>query len=168
MVSLALDITPEHPGFNALKNKFLQRYAQQPCLHSRLFPGLPELLDLLAQRSLSLGIVTNKPQQFSRPILQALQLEQRFAVLVCPEQANQPKPAPDMLLLACQQLSIEPQQAIYLGDDLRDIQAAQSAGMPSMAVGYGYHGPDENPATWGATYYVPHSTQLASALLALL
>lgn len=168
MVSLALETGPGQPNFDTLKNDFLQRYAQQPCVHSRLFDGLPELLELLELNGIAWGIATNKPEHFARPIVQALQLEQRAAVLVCPEQVSQPKPAPDMLLLACQQLSIEPQQAIYLGDDLRDIQAAQSAGMPSMAVGYGYHGPDENPATWGATHYVPHSTQLASALLALL
>ncbi|TDQ39963.1 HAD-IA family hydrolase [Thiopseudomonas denitrificans] len=168
MVALALETAPEQAGFDALKDDFLQRYHANPCAHSRLFAGLAELLQLLEQRQIPWGVATNKPERFARPILHALQLEQRAAVLVCPEQVSQPKPAPDMLLLACRQLDVLPQHALYVGDDLRDIQAAEAAGMPSMSVGYGYHGPQDNPPGWGATHHVTHSTQLAGAILALL
>lgn len=168
MVALALETGPEHAAFDALKEDFLQRYSQNYCTHSRLFAGLPELLEQLEERQIAWGVATNKPEHFARPILHALQLEQRAATLVCPEQVKQAKPAPDMLLLACEQLGISPQQAIYLGDDRRDIQAAQAANMPSIAVGYGYHGPDENPQDWGATHYVKDSTQLTATLLSLL
>ncbi len=168
MVSLALETDTGHPGFDTLKDDFLQRYSNGYCVHSRLFDGLPELLALLEQRNIPWGVATNKPLHFAAPILQGLQLEQRAAVLVCPEHVEHAKPAPDMLLLACQQLGIRPQQAIYLGDDQRDILAANAANMPSMAVGYGYHGAHESPQDWGARHYVKKSTQLASALLELL
>lgn len=168
MVSLALATGPEQPGFDALKEDFLQRYRQQYCTHSRLFAGLPELLKQLEHRQIAWGIATNKPEQFTHPIVRTLQLEQRAAAVVCPEHVKHPKPAPDMLLLACEQLGLSPQQAIYLGDDRRDIEAANAASMPSIAVGYGYHGPEENPQDWGATHYVKDSIQLADTLLPLL
>lgn len=168
MVELALETGLGEDGFEQLKEDFLQRYHAAPCVHSRLFDGLPELLQALEQRGILWGIATNKPERFARPIVQALQLEQRCATLMCPEQVSKPKPAPDMLLLACEQLGIRPCQAIYLGDDERDIVAAKAAGMPSLAVGYGYHGPDEDPQNWGATHHVKNSTQLADTVLALL
>lgn len=168
MVSLALDMSPEHPGFTAHRDDFLQRYGQEYCTHSRLFDGLEQLLSLLEQQQVPWGVATNKPERFTRPILQQLQLAGRAAVIVCPEQVKQSKPAPDMLLLACRQLEIAPQHALYVGDDLRDIQAATAAGMPSMAVGYGYHGAEEDPQAWNATHYVQKSTQLAAAVQALL
>lgn len=168
MVELALEARPGTAQFDTLKEDFLQRYHAAPCVHSRLFDGLPELLEALEQRKISWGIATNKPERFVHPIIQALQLEQRAAVVLCPEQVEQPKPAPDMLLLACKQLGIFPHEAIYLGDDERDIVAAKAAGMPSLAVGYGYHGPDESPQNWGAEHYAKNTTQLASTLLALL
>lgn len=168
MVELALEIRRDQPGFDSLKEDFLQRYHAAPCAHGRLFDGLPQLLCGLEQRGIAWGVATNKPERFARPIMQALQLEQRAAALVCPEHVSQPKPAPDMLLLACEQLEILPRQAIYLGDDQRDILAAGAAGMPSLAVGYGYHKAHEDPQDWGAGHYVKNSTQLASTVLALL
>lgn len=168
MVALALEAEPEDAGFDVLKEEFLQRYSQHYCTHSCLFAGLPELLEQLEDRQVAWGIATNKPEQFARPILHSLQLQHRAATLVCPEHVKRVKPAPDMLLLACEQLDISPQQTIYLGDDQRDIQAATAAHMPSIAVGYGYHGPDENPQDWGATHYVKDTAQLTATLLSLL
>lgn len=168
MVSLALDMAVDHPDFEPHKQDFLQRYRDNPCRHSRLFDGLPELLERLEARGIAWGVATNKPLQFARPIIEQLQLAQRAAVLVCPEQVAQAKPAPDMLLLACEQLGMAPAQALYLGDDRRDIEAARAAGMPSLAVGYGYHRPDDHPRLWGADHFIEQSTQLADAVLALI
>ena len=168
MVSVALDIEQNHPDFDALKENFLQRYSENYCTYSCLFSGLSELLVLLEKHQIPWGIATNKPQHFTRPILEKLQLDNRASVQLCPEQVNQPKPAPDMLLLASQQLNIPPQHILYIGDDSRDIQAATAANMPSMAVGYGYHSPQDNPESWGANHYVKDSTQLATAVLALI
>lgn len=168
MVSLALEMPAEHADFEAHKQDFLQRYRANPCLYSRLFDGLPELLHQLEARGIAWGVATNKPEQFARPALDQLQLLERAAVLICPEQVNQPKPAPDMLLLASQQLGIEPAQLLYLGDDRRDIDAARAAGAASMAVGYGYHGADDDPRQWAADYFVATSSELPAAVLALL
>ncbi|MBS7326908.1 MAG: HAD-IA family hydrolase [Thiopseudomonas sp.] len=168
MVSLALDMSTDDSRFEAYKQDFLQRYQANPCLHSRLFDGLPQLLTQLEARAIAWGVATNKPEHFARPALAQLQLLQRAATLVCPEQVKQPKPAPDMLVLACQQLNINPAQMLYVGDDRRDIDAARAAGVASMAVGYGYHHGNDDPRLWGADYFVATSTELAAAVLALL
>lgn len=168
MVSQALEIAPTETGFEALKEKFLQQYQAAPCRHAQLFPGLPELLAQLEQRQIPWGVATNKPEHFTVPILQQLHLHTRAASIVCPEQVAHPKPAPDMLLLASRQLQVAPVRCLYLGDDRRDIEAATAAGMPSMAVGYGYHAPQDCPRNWGATHYVEHSSQLSAAVLDLI
>lgn len=168
MVSHALNLTEQDDRLDALKADFLNRYRHAYARYTRLFPGLPALLDSLDQHSIPWGVATNKPVQFAQPILQALQLNTRASVLVCPEHVRQPKPAPDMLNLACQQLQLPAAQVLYIGDDLRDIQAAQAAHMPSMAVGYGYHGPDDDPRRWGADWFVADSPALSEALQPLL
>lgn len=168
MLYSALQISPADDGFESAKQTFLQRYQKNGTRYSRLFAGLPELLDYLEQQAVSWGIATNKPLALTTPIVQDLQLTQRMAALVCPEHVAQPKPAPDMLLHACRQLAFQPAQCLYIGDDLRDIQAAKAAGMPSMAVGYGYHQHGVNPQDWNADHYTEHSTQLLPRLKSLL
>lgn len=168
MVSTALELAQEHIEFTTYKNIFLQRYQENCARYTRPFTGLSELLSYLDQHRIPWGVATNKPVQFAEPILQQLGLLERMAVLVCPEHVHQAKPAPEMLLLACQKLDIAPNQAIYLGDDLRDIQSANAAGMPSVAVGYGYHNQADNPQNWGADYFIAQSEQLLTELKPLL
>lgn len=168
MVSTALKLEQNATEFAACKDDFLQRYQENCARYTRPFAGLPELLNHLDQHRIPWGVATNKPVQFAEPILQQLGLLERMAVLVCPEHVNQAKPAPDMLLLACQKLDIEPSQVIYLGDDQRDIQAAKAANMPSIAVGYGYHKQTDNPQRWGADYFIAQSEQLLTELKPLL
>lgn len=168
MVSTALELTANDAEFSACKDDFLQRY-QDSCTHyTRPFAGLPELLNHLDQHRIPWGVATNKPVQFAEPVLQQLGLLERMAVLVCPEHVSQAKPAPEMLLLACQKLAIAPKHTIYLGDDQRDIQAAKAAEMPSIAVGYGYHKHTDNPQSWGADHFIAQSEQLLAELKPLL
>lgn len=163
MVGTALELEPESAMLETHKADFLQRYAQNCALHSRPFPGVEALLDCLERHAIAWGVVTNKPQHFAVPVLQQLGLHERLSVLVCPEQAAA-KPAPDMLLLACKQLGLSAHEVVYLGDDQRDIQAATAAGMPCVAVGYGYHGPEDDPRTWQADYFIARPEQLLCGL----
>jgi len=168
MVCTALELAQDDTEFTACKDDFLQRYRDNLTRYTRPFAGLPELLGHLEQHGIPWGVATNKPVQFAEPILQQLGLLERMAVLVCPEHVSQAKPAPEMLLLACQKLDIAPKHTIYLGDDLRDIQSANAAGMPSVAVGYGYHNQTDDPKNWGADYYIAQSEQLLVELKPLL
>ncbi len=168
MVSTALEVSPQAADFEQLKAQFLDSYRKHNGTHTRLFSELAPLLELLQQNQIPWGVATNKPEHFARPIMRMLQLEQDCSLLVCPEDVAHSKPAPDMLLLACHKLGLQPEQAIYIGDDVRDIQAANAAGMPSIAVGYGYHSPDDNPANWNATYFVAQAAELLPLLRPLL
>ncbi len=66
------------------------------------------------------------------------------------EPAGRPKPFPDPLLHAAASIAIAPMDTVYVGDDVRDIQAARAAGMKALAAGYGYLGDGPGPAFWGA------------------
>lgn len=168
MVQAGLEIEPDNPAFAHSKADFLQRYQDSCAVHTRPFAGIMALLDYLEQQDIAWGVATNKPVQFAKPLLQQLNLLQRMSVLACPEHVKQSKPAPDMLLLACEKLGVAPQQTLYLGDDLRDIQAAKAAHMPSVAVGYGYHPPHSDPKQWGAECFIAQSEQLLTELKPLL
>jgi phosphoglycolate phosphatase len=141
-------ITPEEAGFPELREAFLAEYAQQPCVETRLFPGIAELLAALKQRGVAWGIVTNKAQRFTGTIVAALGLQP--GCMVCGDSTPHLKPHPAPLLHAAKLLSLAPARCLYVGDDLRDVQAARSAGMPVAAVEWGYHGSDAGPASWQA------------------
>ena len=87
--------------------------------------------------------------RFTERIVVALEL--RPACVVCGDSTPHLKPHPAPLLLAAEQLQLAPASCVYLGDDLRDVQAARAAGMRPIAVDWGYHHPDQGgPGTWQA------------------
>lgn len=159
------DVPVESAEFDALRQEFLQAYSAELVVETRLFPGMESLLAELEARGIPWGIVTNKGRTYSAPLLRGLNLEQRCAVLVCPDDVSKTKPDPEPLLLACHQLGIEPSSAIYVGDHLRDIQAGKAAGMPTVAVGFGYIGADEDIRDWAADHLVHTVAELHTLLL---
>ena len=133
-------VPPEHPDYPAMRETFLAYYGEAPCEQTRLFPGMDQLLRALEARGLRWGIVTNKSTRFTRDIVRALGLEMRVACVVCGDTTPHLKPHPASLLHAAQELALEPARCAYLGDDLRDMQAARAAGMRAIAVEWGYGG----------------------------
>jgi N-acetyl-D-muramate 6-phosphate phosphatase len=149
MLRIGFGLTPESPEFPALRDAFLERYDERPCVHTSVFPGILELLEKLKTMNILWGVVTNKSSRFTHRIVEALSL--RPDCVVCGDSTPHLKPHPASLLLAAEQLDLAPRDCTYLGDDLRDIQAAQAAGMRSVAVTWGYHSPDnDGPPSWNA------------------
>lgn len=148
LLQLGFGVLPDidEPGYTELAQRFLAHYAADVCVHTRLFPGVAELLTQLEQRALRWGVVTNKPQRFTEPLLAALNLSTRSACIVSGDTTAQPKPAPDSLLHACQLTGIQPQHCLYVGDDERDIIAGRAAGMTTIAAAWGYLGADNAEA----------------------
>ena len=160
LLQVGFGLKPEEADFPALRDAFLDRYEQNVCVHTRLFPGMPELL---AKLRVPWGIVTNKATRFTGKLVKALQL--RPACVVCGDSTPHLKPHPAPLLLAASQLNLPGGQIMYVGDDLRDIQAARAAGMRSVAVEYGYHGTDNGgPRTWNADLVISHPRELLEHL----
>ncbi|MBI1173991.1 MAG: HAD-IA family hydrolase [Sideroxydans sp.] len=138
LLSLGFGVTPEDPRFDALRIDFLAYYNAHLCVHSTLFPGMSELIDELERRGLKWGIVTNKPHRFTVPLIRALGYERRAACMVSGDTCAHAKPHPLPLLHAAATMHFSPASCLYLGDDLRDMQAAQAAGMRGIVANYGY------------------------------
>ena len=164
MVGCAFDATPESAEFEALRLEFLERYQDHCATLTRPFDGIEALLSDLEHARIKWGVATNKPVRYAEPIMQRLGLAERSAVLVCPDHVAQAKPAPDMLLLACQQMGVDPREVLFVGDDARDIEAGRAAGCRTAAVSYGYIHPQDNPRNWGADIVVGHPQELRTAL----
>jgi phosphoglycolate phosphatase len=135
-----------------LLTQFLDIYATRiPATSACLYKDIDLLLATLNERGVPWGIMTNKSRRFSVPLLARFESFATCGTLVCPDDVGKGKPDPAGLLLACQQLSVTPSNAIYVGDHPRDIEAANNAGMPGIAVSWGYL-PDGDPITqWQAS-----------------
>ena len=149
LLRVAFGITPEHPDYKAMRAEFLEIYAANLCRETRLFPGMTELLQGLEARELLWGIVTNKAERLAKPLIARLDMSTRCSCVIGGDTASRMKPYPDPLLAASAAVGISPADCAYVGDDLRDVEAAKAAGMRSIAVRYGYlNGGD--PDSWGA------------------
>jgi N-acetyl-D-muramate 6-phosphate phosphatase len=149
LLEVGFGMSPEHPDYAAMRAEFLDLYAHALCVDTRLFPGMSELLERIEDRGLKWGIVTNKVERLAKPLIEQLRFGGRCACVVGGDTAGVTKPHPAPLLAAARLLAVEPGQAIYVGDDRRDVEAGRAAGMMTIAVRYGYlNGGD--PDTWGA------------------
>ncbi|MEZ5456167.1 MAG: phosphoglycolate phosphatase [Lysobacteraceae bacterium] len=122
----------------SLLDEFLQRYASDVASETRLFSGMEQLLQHIESRGLAWGVVSNKAERLASLVMQALDLQQRAAVLIGGDTCAERKPHPLPLQEACRRLQVAPAQCLYLGDDPRDIEAARAAGIRSIAVTWGY------------------------------
>ena len=149
LLGAGFDITPESPAYEAMRDEFLTNYENNVCRETRLFPGMPELLDELERRELLWGIVTNKAERYTHPLLEQLGLHKRAACIIGGDTTGKIKPDPAPLFAATDRIGIKPNLCIYVGDDRRDVQAGRAAGMKTVVVKFGYlHGND--PETWAA------------------
>ncbi len=160
MLGIGFGIKPEHPDYPALAERFLAHYSAALCVGTVLFEGMEALLQGLESRGHAWGIVTNKPERYTLPLMDALGYATRAACIVSGDSAPRPKPEPDLLFLACQLARREPARCLYLGDDLRDIQAGRAAGMTTVAVTWGYMGCDVPVEAWGADVIIDHPREI--------
>jgi phosphoglycolate phosphatase len=159
MIAASFGLKPGHAEYEALRDAFLELYEERTCVETRLFPGMADLLDELEGRHIAWGIVTNKAMRFTERIVSALRVKPDC--VVGGDSTPHLKPHPASLLLAAERLKLEPRQCLYVGDDLRDMQAARAAGMRPIAVSWGYHHPDSgHPETWQADAIIGTPLQL--------
>ncbi|KOQ35985.1 phosphoglycolate phosphatase, partial [Achromobacter xylosoxidans] len=130
LLRVALGLKPGDDEYEPTRLQFLEDYAASSTVHSKLFPGIEALLADIRQRGLSWGIVTNKVTYLTLPIVEHLNLTRDSAVLVCGDTTAHAKPHPLPLQHAAREAGFATDRCVYVGDDLRDIQAAHAAGMP--------------------------------------
>ena len=116
--------------------QFLEHYRDHCCDHAVLMPGALETLDALTE--LPQAIATNKPMEYTEPILRHLGVEGRFAAVYGAGSVPNRKPHPDMILAIAAQLGVPPFSILMIGDSANDIRSARAAGAKSCAVSGGY------------------------------
>ncbi|GHC38504.1 phosphoglycolate phosphatase, bacterial [Alcaligenes pakistanensis] len=157
LIKVALDIHTDHPEYAQLRAHFLQDYHDHMTELTYLFDGVAPLLKQLEQAGYTWGIVTNKLEYLALPLIRHLGLEAGCAVTVGGDTTQHTKPHPEPLLYAAKQAGFAPEDCLYVGDDLRDIQAGQAAGMATMIAAYGYCADDDSIGTWQADLTVHHA-----------
>ena len=164
MVSAAFSLEESAPGFDKLHQRMLELYLQHLDVDTRPFPGIEELLSWLGQHSIPWGIVTNKPELYTTPVMTGLDLKPAAGTVICPDHVSERKPHPESLFLACSEINTEPTQCVYIGDHRRDIEAGQRAGMKTIAVSYGYIDEGESISDWNSDHQVDHASEIRPLL----
>jgi phosphoglycolate phosphatase len=154
MIGRAFGLGPGEPEYESLREQFLRYYGEALCVESRLFPGMNETLEALERRGRRWGIVTNKIARFTDPLVAALGLAERAACVVSGDTTAYAKPHPAPLLHALRACAAVAERAVYVGDDLRDVQAGRAAGVTTVVAGYGYMGDGSDGSNWGGDYVI--------------
>jgi phosphoglycolate phosphatase len=166
LIERGLAATGGDPGrAPAFLPRFLALYEPRAARHTRLYPDAAEALARLAESGLRLGLVTNKPQDATLNILDALDLARFFGAVVGGDTLPERKPHPAPLLHAAARLGVAPDETVMVGDNHHDVDAARAAGMAAVAVTWGY--PHRPPEELGADRTVAAFRDLPAVLAAL-
>jgi 2-phosphoglycolate phosphatase len=165
LIKLAYEIEESDAGFEDLLQQLLAHYYEQlQVTRATAYPGILSLLDQLEASGIHWGIVTNKPEKYSRLLLEKLDLLYRCQVLVCPEHVSAKKPHPEPLLLAVEKLDCDIERTVYLGDHLRDMQATKNADIIAIAARYGYLEDGARIEEWNADFIIDSASDTANLL----
>ena len=165
LIALGFRLAPDDPVFEQRKQRLLAIYRQNLARETAFFPGIPAILDGLEHAGCRWGIITNKPEWLTNPLLEALGLLKRASAVVSGDTVSNRKPHPEPLQYAAACAGVTAEDCVYIGDARRDIEAAHAAGMTAIAAGFGYLPPGEDPASWNADAIVQDPAELTSLLL---
>jgi len=144
---------------------FIAHYSEHIADRSRPFPGLIDALDALATRGHRFAVCTNKLERLSFLLLDQLKLADRFAAICGQDTFGMQKPDPEVLRRTITAAGGNPQHAIMIGDSLTDIRTARAAGIPVIAVDFGY---SEKPVSeFGPDRIISHFAQLPASIAAI-
>ncbi len=164
MVGVAFEVGPDNERYVGLRDDFLRRYEQRMTRETRVFAAMLPVLEALEQRGHAWGIVTNKASRFTDPLVRSLGLHGRAATVIAGDTTPHSKPHPAPLLEAAKRVGKDPSQCMYVGDDVRDMQAGRAAGMGTVAAAWGYLGVGEPIETWGADNVIQSPSDLLNLL----
>lgn len=162
----AADITLPDAEVEAMTKRFIASYADNIAVGSRPFPGLLEALDRLDAKGAALAVCTNKLEHLARLLLDALDLTARFAVITGADTYPRSKPDPLPLISTISAAGGAVDRSIMVGDSITDVRTARAAGVPVVAVSFGYT--ETPPGELGADRLIHHFEELEHAVDALL
>ncbi len=120
------------------QQQLLDRYINNLASQTTFYPYLANYCQSLSKLGVPWGIVTNRPKMMTTPLIDAHPFLQQANCVVCSDTLNIAKPNPEPILHACQQIHLNANDVIYVGDTDNDVLAAQRAGLFSTFVSYGY------------------------------
>ncbi len=150
LIEVGFNLSPDSDEAETLRLQLLDHYRDNIANHTRLFPGMEEVLDHIEQSGANWGVVTNKPGWLTEPLMAELGLQPRAACIISGDTLNERKPHPAPLLHACELAGSQPEDCVYIGDAERDIMAGKRAGMHTLLALFGYLDESDQPHEWGA------------------
>lgn len=108
----------------------LERFAG----YTILYPGTRKVLEELKRRGLMIGVVSSSQKRIVETLMKRVGLDECFDIFICGDEVEKPKPAPDGILEACRYLGVEPDEVVYIGDNVRDVIAGRSAGCFTIGI----------------------------------
>lgn len=160
LVKLAFALEEDNPEFEIRRLALLDLYLQHIADYTQPFAGIESLIKKLDQHQIAWGIATNKPARYTNPLMQALNMQPAPFSVICPDHVSRAKPDPESLLLASKQLNCSPDEIIYVGDHLRDIECGKRAGSITIAAAYGYIDQNDAPENWHADHIVNSADEI--------
>jgi phosphoglycolate phosphatase len=154
----------DEEGRSDLVGEYIERYAERICEATTVFSGVDTLLESLDAAGCPWGVVTNKPEHLTNPLLEQLGLASRSICAISGDTLAVRKPAPEPILLGCDIAGVEPHRTIYVGDAARDIEAGLRAGAATIAAGYGYITEDDDAREWGADMIAVTADELSQII----
>ena len=153
------------PGFDGLSEeekaslrKAYTAHNEEHCLDKTLpYEGIIDVLKILAERGVTMGIFTNKPQPLASKIAASLFRDFEFAFVLGDAEGLPMKPDPARMLAEMEKLNIDPSDTVFVGDGKPDIVTAKNAGMLACGVSWGFKGPEELE---GADIIISHPREL--------
>ena len=135
--NMQIDASISESFFETAFTTFIDAYEQNVCVKTMVYPGVRVSLKVLKAQGFKLAIVTNKPIQFVRPILEKLGLDNLFEIILGGSCVEKPKPDPLPLETVCERLNISASECVMVGDSINDILPANAINMQSIALMYG-------------------------------
>jgi len=163
LASKGIKLPPEQ--VDQLFAEFLDIYAAHIADRSRPFPGLERALDALSAEGCTLAVCTNKLEWLSVKLLKQLKLASRFAAICGQDTFTMRKPDPEMLRLTIARAGGDTGHSVMVGDSITDVATARAAGVPVIAVDFGYT--ETPPKQLGADRLISHFDGLPAAVMQL-
>ena len=147
---------------NHLKGEFLKRYHSSMVEEINLYPDVDDLVKKMTEEKIPWGIMTNKSNIYTSPIMQKLGWDKLTSAIVCPEDVSEAKPSPEGVLKCLEILNADVKKSFYIGDHERDIITGKNAGLQTIACTYGYF--ESDPLTWQADFFINEPIELQEFL----
>ncbi|MDH4021195.1 MAG: phosphoglycolate phosphatase [Xanthomonadales bacterium] len=134
----AVGVRPDPEQLDELIAVFVKEYKACATDNTRAYPGIVSALQEIQSMNIPMGVCTNKPEAFTRQILDGLDLSGYFSSVVGGDSTSSRKPDPEPVLACLRGLVSEPASSLMIGDSVHDVHAAHAAGVTVGVVPWGY------------------------------